>query len=279
MRNHKVAIQGRIASYHDLAARKIYGEDVEIVECLTFKDMCQKLVDNTADYAVMAIENSTVGSILSNYSLIEHYNLSIIGELYARIEFHLLALTGLQLKDIDYIHSDPLAIIQCQEFLLANERIRVVEANDTASSAKNIALGKLMNAAAIGNEFIADRYGLNIIERNIESDKENYTRFLILSKATDKAERPDKASISFRIKHEPNALGNTLNLIGSNKINLSKIQSIPIAGKQDEYVFHIDLEWDNPDTYHAVREKLKSNTLSLNILGEYRKALIGNDKL
>ncbi len=279
MRNHKIAIQGSVASYHDLAAKKIYGEDVEIVECSTFKETCQRLVDNGADYAVMAIENSTVGSILSNYSLIEQYHLTIIGELYVRIEFHLLVMPDVELKDVNYIHSHPIAIAQCQDFLLAHDRIRVVESNDTAWCARKIVSERLKDTAAIANEITANYYDLNIIQRNIESNKQNYTRFLVLSKVKDVVEKPDKASISFHIKHEPNALAKTLDLVGSGKINISKIQSIPIVGKPNEYIFHLDLEWDNHDNYKVVIDKLRSQTLSLNILGEYKKAMISNDKL
>jgi prephenate dehydratase len=279
MRNHKIAIQGALASYHDLAAKKFYGEEIDILECLTFEDTCRKVQLNEADYAVMAIENSTVGSILSNYNLIEKYALRIIGELYVKIQFHLLALPGTKLKDIEFIHSHQMAISQCQQFLSEHSFIKAVESNDTATCAREIQTKNLINTAAIANEITARTYGLEIVQSNIESNTKNYTRFLILSKGKDVIEQPNKASISFIAKNTPNTLTKALNAIGAYEINLTKIQSVPIIGNPNEYSFHIDLEWDAYEDYQNAIKHLSIHCQKLHILGEYKKAVLMNHQL
>jgi prephenate dehydratase len=274
MRNHRVAIQGALASYHDLAAKKFYGEDVDIVECLTFKETCTKIVDNSADYAVMAIENSMAGSILSNYNLIDEYQLKIVGELYVRIEFHLLALPNVSLNDIAFVHSHPMAIAQCQNFASAHQHMKFVELGDTASCAKHIARNQLMNTAAIANEVTAKRYGLEILKHNIESHQNNYTRFLILTKGGDIVDNANKASVSMRVKHESNALASALGTLAIHNINISKIQSVPIENNHHEYSFHMDLEWQDYKAYQLAMKALEQSSKRLKILGEYRKAIV-----
>jgi|688.fasta_scaffold467878_2 prephenate dehydratase len=274
MRNHRVAIQGIVASYHDLAARKIYGEDLELVECSTFKETCEAVVNNRADYAIMAIENSTAGSILSNYNLIEDYNLKVIGELYVRIQFHLMALPGVSLKEIEVINSHPMAISQCQPFLLEHANIRVVEGNDTARCARDIKDKQLRNTAAIGNEVTANTYGMEILASNIESNKKNYTRFLVITKGSDVVENPDKASISIQLLHDPGTLAKALTVLGDHRINLTKIQSVPIVGNLNEYNFHLDLEWNDYDQYKAALAELVTYCKKVKILGEYKRSKI-----
>ncbi len=242
MRHHKVAIQGTLSSYHDLAARRFYGADTETIECSTFREVCTRLVNNEADYAVMAIENSTAGSILSNYALIEEYKLTIIGELYERIQFHLMANPGVTLDQLQYVHSHPMAIAQCQDFLLQHAHLKAVELGDTAGCAKNIRDNNWDTIAAIANEETAHSYGLNILERNIETNKQNYTRFLVLSKGKLPVENPDKASLSFQVEHKTNALAKTLQVLSNHDINLSKIQSVPLPATVNQYSFHIDVE-------------------------------------
>lgn len=274
MRNHRVAIQGIVASYHDLAARKIYGEDLELVECSTFKETCEAIVNNRADYAIMAIENSTAGSILSNYNLIEDYNLKVIGELYVRIQFHLMALPGVSIKEIEVINSHTMAISQCQPFLLEHSNIRVVEGNDTARCARDIKEKQLRNAAAIGNEVTANTYGMEILASNIESNKKNYTRFLVITKGSDVVENPDKASISLQLLHDPGTLAKALTVLGDHRINLTKIQSVPIVGNLNEYNFHLDLEWDDYSQYKAALAELVTYCKKVKILGEYKRSKI-----
>src|SRR6187431_2861439 len=178
----RVAIQGITASFHEVAALTYFEQPIETVECLSFHSLCEALKHNKADYAVMAIENSIAGSILPNYFLLQEYHFSIMGELYLPIHMHLLALPGIQLKDIRSIESHPMAIRQCTEFLYTLNGVEIRESDDTALSAKRVKELKLKNTAAIANEQAAKKYGLQILEKRIETHKKNFTRFLILSK-------------------------------------------------------------------------------------------------
>ncbi len=172
MRNFKVAIFGAAASFHDIAAHKFYGEEVDSIECYTFRECCEKLANNDVDYAVLAIENSVAGSILSNYNLVDEYKLRIIGELYLKIELHLLALKGVRIEDIEFVHSHPMALAQCSNFLQKHPNKEIIEEQDTASCVKNIHDKNLRNTAAIANEFAAVKYNVPRLYSNIENISE-----------------------------------------------------------------------------------------------------------
>ncbi|MEW6470585.1 MAG: prephenate dehydratase domain-containing protein, partial [Bacteroidota bacterium] len=243
--------------------------------CSTFRQSCDMLKNNTADYAVMAIENSLAGSILSNYDLIDEYGLRIIGEQYLKIELHLLALQGVRLQDLECIHSHPMALAQCSDFLARHPWIRVTEERDTASSVKKILEKNLRNTAAVANDSASVLYRVPILIRDIGNSEANYTRFIILSKGDSCPERPNKASVKFRIRHETGSLADVLNVLKRNQVNISKIQSIPIAGEPYEYSFHTDLEWGDYEQFRKAIKKLRRTTRDLSILGEYIKASIG----
>lgn len=272
MRNFKVAIFGSTASYHDLAAQRFYGHDVQTVECSSFRSCCEMLKNNSADYAVMAIENSLAGSILSNYNLIEAYGFHIIGEQYLRIELHLLALTGVTIDQIETIHSHPMALAQCSAFLAKYPHISLVEKEDTASAVKRIREQNLTNAAAVGNELSSLIYNVPILKWNIQNAKENFTRFIILSKGASRPESPNKATVCFRLKHELGTLADVLTVFSRNQISLSKIQSVPVPGDPLQYTFHTDLEWKDYELYRKALRKIKKSTSGLSVLGEYTKA-------
>ncbi len=276
MRNFKVAIFGTVASYHDLAAQKFYGQEVDIIECFTFRQCCEILKRNDADYAVMAIENSLAGSILSNYNLIEEYKLRIIGEQYLKIELNLLSLEGVKMEEIEYIHSHPMALAQCSAFLLKYPHVKIVEQGDTASCVKNIREKNLRNTAAIANELSSVVYNVPILFSNIENNTQNFTRFIILSKGDSKPESPNKASVCFRLKHEVGSLADVLSVLKKNGVTLSKIQSVPVFGQPQEYSFHTDLEWNEYSGFQKAIKKIKNSTSSLSVLGEYLKATINN---
>jgi prephenate dehydratase len=276
MRNFRIAIQGAAASFHDIAARKYYGEEVEVIECVTFKETCEKLASNEVDYIIMAIENTVAGSILSNYTLIKEYKFRIIGEQFLKIDLHLLGLPGVELKDIEFIQSHPMAIAQCQEFLEQNPEIKVVEHNDTASCAKQIKELEVKNTVAIANLSAAEKYGLSVIKASIGNNKSIYTRFIILSKGDSRPENPDKASICFELKHEKGELADILTIIKAGNINLSKIQSIPIPEKPLKYEFHADLEWNAYSDFKLTLLNLYGNIDQLHILGEYVKGGLDN---
>lgn len=272
MRNFKVAIFGTAASYHDLAAQKFYGQDVDIVECGTFRQCCDMLKQNHADYAVMAIENSLAGSILTNYNLIDEYQFRIIGEQYLKIELNLLALEGVKMEDIEYIHSHPMALAQCTNFLAQYPRVKIVEQGDTASCVKNISKNNLRNTAALANRLASERYGVPILYSNIENNKQNFTRLIILSKGDACPEKPNKASVCFRLRHEVGCLVEVLNVFKQNQISLSKIQSVPVMGHPNEYSFHTDVEWIEYQHFKNAIQTIKDETNTFSVLGEYVKA-------
>ena len=273
-RKKKVAIQGIAASFHEVAAMSYFQEPIETVECLTFHALCEALKHGKADHAVMAIENSIAGSILPNYFLLQEYHFSITGELYLPIHMHLMALPGTRLQDIRCIESHPMAIRQCSDFIQRQSGIEIRESDDTALSAKKIKEKKLKDTAAIANELAAKKFGLNILEKRIETHKKNFTRFLVLSKRNGQLAESNKASLSFEVANEVGSLADALMTFKNNKINLSKIQSIPVVGKPSEYSIHIDVEWKNRKNYDQAMREVMRQVRNLNILGEYKKAKI-----
>jgi len=268
----RVAIQGIKASFHEEAAYKFFGNEIETVECNSFKETCDKLEHKDADFVVMAIENSIAGSLLPNYTLIRDFGFSVVGEVYLAIQLHLMALPGVKFEDIKTVTSHPIAIRQCIDFFYDYPNIKIVESNDTAACAKRIKEEQLTDTMAIANNLAAELYGLNILERRVESNKKNYTRFLILKKErTDEGKEIDKASICFQVGNKPGSLATVLNIFAEQEVSLTKIQSLPVLGKRNEYYFYVDLEWPNTEKYDkAIRQALKY-TSNFNILGEYKQ--------
>jgi len=272
----RVAIQGIKASFHEEAAFKFFGRTIETIECNSFKQTCDSLVKGEADFVIMAIENSIAGSLLPNYTLIREYNFAVTGEVYLPIQLHLMALPGIKFEDIKFATSHPIAIRQCVDFFDDYPHIQVIESNDTAACAKKIRDEQLTDTVAIANTLAAELYGLNIIERRIESNKKNYTRFLILQK--DKKEDTkeiNKASICFQVGNHVGALSKVLNIFAELHVNLTKIQSMPVLGKRNEYYFYVDMEWTSMENYDTAIRKALKYTVNFNIMGEYLK----NDKV
>lgn len=269
-----VAIQGIATSFHEVAALTYFDQPIETIECLSFHQLCENLKNGKANYAVMAIENSIAGSILPNYFLLQDYHFSIVGELYLPIHMHLLALPGVKLEDIKSIESHPMAIRQCSEFLHALKGVEIRESDDTALSAKRVHELKLKNTAAIANEHAAEKFGLNILEKRIETHKRNFTRFLILTKRSNGKTECNKASLSFEVANEVGSLADALMTLKNNSINLSKIQSIPIIGRPSEYSIHIDVEWKKRKNYDEAMHQVLRQVKNLNVLGEYKKGKI-----
>jgi len=270
----RIAIQGISASFHEVAAMTYFSEPIETVECLTFHKLCESLKSGDSDYAVMAIENSIAGSILPNYFLLQEYHFSIVGELYLPIHMHLLALPGVQLSDIRTIESHPMAIRQCAEYLQSLQNVDIRESDDTALSAKKVAELQLKDTAAIANEHAAKKFGLQILDKRIETHKKNFTRFLILTKRSNGKIEANKASISFEVANEVGSLADALMTLKNNSINMTKIQSIPIIGKPNEYSIHIDVEWKKREHYDDALTQVLRQVKNLNVLGEYKKAKI-----
>lgn len=267
----RIAIQGIAGSFHEDAARKYFGEEeIDVVECRSFQNVCELIDTDKVDIAVMAIENSIAGSLLQNYSLIRDYHLRIIGEIYIHIQMNLMVLPGVKRKDIKEIYSHPVSFLQCNEYLEKYfPKAERKELGDNAKVAQLISTEKITYAAAVSNLRSADLYGLQVIDKGIETNKKNYTRFLILSKHGNPTEAANKASICFEVGHFYGALARILNIFAENKINLNKIQSVPIIGKPNEYTIHVDIEWENPTDYDRAIHQVLKNSSSLSILGEY----------
>jgi len=271
----RIAVQGIVGSFHEDAARKYFGNEIDVVECKSFVGVCELIDNDKVDFAVMAIENTIAGSLLQNYQLIRDNHLRIIGEVYLHIQLNLMAAPGVKKKDIAEIYSHPVALQQCVEYIEKYfPEVQLFDRMDTAAAAKKMATEKPANAAAIANLRSAELYKLEVLEKGIEANKRNYTRFLILAKRGNPTKGTNKASICFEVGHFHGALASVLDIFSANKINLNKIQSVPILARPNEYTIHVDLEWDKIEDYdRAIHQVLKSAS-SLSILGEYKKGKI-----
>ncbi|MDR0558584.1 MAG: prephenate dehydratase [Prevotellaceae bacterium] len=268
----KVAIQGIAGAFHDEAARKFFGDNITLDECDTFNKLCERVDSGKADFGIMAIENTIAGSLLQNYGYLDRFKLRIIGEIYIRIKMNLMALHGTKIKDIKHVFSHPIALRQCAEYLSTlSPDIIISEAEDTAESAKKIYESRLADAATVAGDAAAKMYNLEILKREIETVKQNYTRFVALSKNPQPATDCNKASISFEVRHQPGSLAETLAIFARHSVNLTKIQSIPILGQPYQYAFHLDLEWINTDNYNASIAEVLRHVSGLSIYGEYKK--------
>jgi prephenate dehydratase len=266
-----VAIQGYEGSFHQVAARSFYGKQVEILPCATFTDVIKEASSkkNTRG-GIMAIENSIAGSILPNYNLLQKSNLFVSGEVYLQIDQHLMVNPGVKISDIKEVHSHPMALLQCTGYL-NKYAWRLVETEDTALSAKHVHHRKSKHIAAVAGRLAAELFGLKIISPNIHDVKNNYTRFLVLQQKETEVEGANKASINFHTDHAKGRLAEVLTLIADAGVNLSKLQSFPIAGSQFKYGFHADLEFDHLNQYNDVMKELKMRTAYLRVLGVYKK--------
>jgi prephenate dehydratase len=274
-KNIKVAIMGGYGTFHEIAAFHYFKDmDAEIVTSESFDDLFRLMRQGAALHAISAIENSVAGSILPNYSLINQSDLQITGEIYLRVSQNLVALSGQTIDDLHEVHSHPMAILQSKPFFDKYPHIRLIDGRDTASCMREISLNGLKGVGAIGSRFAAEKYNLEILSASIETNKKNYTRFLIL---TDKeflpADRPvpNKASISFSLAHEIGGLSKALSIFSYFNINLSKIQSLPIIGKEWEYLFYVDLEFNDIARYRQSLVSVAPFISDLCIMGEYRK--------
>jgi prephenate dehydratase len=270
----RVSIQGYEGSFHQMAAEVYFGNNVAVIPCDTFRDVIKIASDNTlSNGGVMAIENSIAGSILPNYTLLQNTDkLKIIGEVYLPIQQHLLVNPGVKLEDIKEVQSHHMAIQQCMEYL-GEKHWKLVETDDTALSAKHIHARKSKHAAAIASKLAAELYGLEIAVPNIHTQKNNYTRFLILKRAAEinTIEDADKASINFITDHTKGSLAKVLTIIADGGINLSKLQSMPIAGTNFKYSFHADLEFDSLHQFQKVKEEMEGFTEQVRVFGEYKR--------
>lgn len=271
----KVAIQGILGSFHDMAARLYFkNEEVEIIPCMTFKEVFQAVKDDASVIAIAAIENTIAGSLLQNHDLIKDSGLKIVGEHKLRIKQCICALPNQNVEDLHEVQSHPIALMQCDEYLDKHPNLKVVEAEDTAGSAQLIVFEKLAGVAAICSFSAAELYGLTVLQDSIETNKRNFTRFLILAhdkqvEELKKDNEVNKASLVFSVNHAPGALSKVLTIFSFYDISMTKIQSLPKIGKEWEYQFYIDLSFDDYDRYKQSLDAIIPLTHEFQLLGEY----------
>lgn len=274
----KVTIQGIEGCFHDAAAREFFNTpEIETVPFVTFPEMFEALDTDASLVGIVAIENTIAGSLLQNHELLRQHNLKIIGEHKKRISHVLAALPDQSIDELSEVNSHPMALMQCEVFLRKHKNLKMIESFDTAGSAREIAEKNLKGHAAVCGELAANLYGLNILEKGIETNKRNFTRFLIVtnsllaSEIGPKESEIDKSSIVFTLPHTGGALSKVLTILSFYDINLSKIQSVPIIGREWEYRFYVDLTFKSKVRYHQAIDAVRPLTNELVILGEYKE--------
>ena len=268
----KIAIQGIKGSFHHQVAQEYFHQNVAVNECLSFDALVDSLLNDKSQLAVMAIENSIAGSIIPNYALIDKNDLHIIGEYYLDIIQNLMVLNGQELSEIQEVHSHPMALLQCMEFLKKHPKIKLVEDKDTAETAKRIHQKELKGIAAIGSKAAASMYDLTIIAPEIQTVNNNMTRFFIISKEANvlPKEEINKASLKFELDDTPGSLATVLNVMTNCKLNLTKIQSMPIMETPFQYSFFVDVVFEKYKHYEKAMKVLAIMTSHFKVLGEYR---------
>lgn len=268
----RIAIQGVKGAFHEIAARKFFGEEVEWEMCDSFPQLFRSLESEKAEFGVLAIENSVAGTILPNYALLRNSGYTVIGEVYLRIEHQLMALPGQRIEDIEEVYTHPMALKQCQGFLMQYPNLKQIEHADTAGAAEWIRTENLAGKAAIASHLAAEYYELDILAAGIEDNKRNFTRFLIIADtegSTVYDNEKNKASLCFNVLHKVGCLSQVLLVLSSHGMNLAKIQSSPIVGAEWEYFFHLDVEFEDYSQYKRSIEAIRPLVNELKILGEY----------
>lgn len=270
----KIAIQGYSGCFHQMAAEEFFGKNIEILSCANFRDVVNATSnrEKQCEAGIMAIENSIAGTILPNYELLEKNKLRIAGEIYLAIRQNLMVNPGVKLEDIKEVYSHQMALLQCSDFL-EKYNWKLIATEDTALSAKNVHQHHHKYAAAIASKLAAKLYDLEIIQPAIQTEKKNYTRFLVLKRKEDlqaTENNANKASVVFETDHTKGSLANALNCIAANGVNLSKLQSNPIAGTNFKYKFYIDMEFNQLDQFSTTIKELHKLTKRIRIFGIYK---------
>lgn len=268
----KIAIQGIKGSFHHQVVKEYFSENVEIDECLSFEELIDSLLSGKSDQAVMAIENSIAGPIIPNYALIDKNNLHIIGEHYLNISQNLMALKGQKMEDITEVHSHPMAILQCMDFLKQYPNIKLVEDKDTAETARRIQEKQLNGIAAIASKTASEMYDLEILAPEIQTIKNNMTRFVIIKKQNSflPENEINRASIKFELDHKRGSLAAVLNVMSDCKLNLTKIQSLPKIETPWKYSFFVDVTFEKYEDFAKAKALLIIMAEYFKVLGEYK---------
>ncbi|GAA4758718.1 MULTISPECIES: prephenate dehydratase [Flavobacterium] len=277
----KVAIQGIKGSFHQQVANNYFGDKVQVVECKTFKDVAKQLNKGLVDYAVMAIENSIAGALIPNYALIDDNHFNVLGEYFLKISLNLMALPGQKIEDIKEVYSHPIALLQCAKFLEKHKHIKVIESSDTAITAKRIYDEKIKGIAALAGPTAAQVFELDIMASEVQSVESSITRFMILEKDKSSLEQNkiNKASIKFELDDTPGSLATILNVMNNCKLNLTKIQSMPIVEKPFQYSFFVDVVFDKYKHFEKAKSVLEIMTTHFKLLGEYESAVLPLNKV
>ncbi|GGA64493.1 prephenate dehydratase [Flavobacterium palustre] len=267
----KIAIQGIIGSFHHQVAQEYYGQQVVVDECMSFEELVDSLLSGKSTQAVMAIENSIAGPIIPNYALIDKNKLHIIGEHYLSIHQNLMALRGQKIEDITEVYSHPMALLQCMDFLKKYPHIKLVEDKDTAETARRIQEKQLTGIAAIASKTAAEMYDLEILAPEIQTIKNNMTRFVIIQKENSfvSEEEINRASLKFELDHKRGSLAAVLNVMSDCKMNLTKIQSLPKIETPWKYSFFVDVTFEKYEDYAKAKSLLEIMAEYFKVLGEY----------
>lgn len=267
-----IAIQGIKGSFHHQVALEYYLQEIEVDECLSFEELVESLLSGKSNQAVMAIENSIAGSIIPNYALIDKNNLHIIGEYYIDIHQNFMALKGQKIEEILEVHSHPMALLQCMEFLKKLPNIKIVEDKDTAETARRIHQNQLKGIAAIASKTASNMYDLEILAPEIQTINNNMTRFVILNKENSFVPKREinKASLKFELDHKRGSLAAVLNVMSDCKLSLTKIQSLPKIETPWKYSFFVDVTFDDYDDYSKAKSLLEIMAEYFKVLGEYK---------
>lgn len=268
----KIAIQGIQGSFHHQVAREYFNENFPLDECMSFELLVKSLKENKSQKGIMALENSIAGSIIPNYALIDNNNLHIIGEHYLDIHMNLMAIKGQTIEDIKEVHSHPIALLQCAVFFSQYPHIKLIESGDTAETARRIQENNLKGIGAVASPIASKMYGLEILASGIHTVKSNKTRFVIVK--TQNKELPkeeiNKASIKFELDDTPGSLATVLNVMNNCKLNLTKIQSMPIIETPFQYSFFVDVVFEKYKHYEKAKNILQLMTTHFKVLGEYK---------
>ena len=269
----KVAIQGKKGSFHHIVAQRYFGNQLSLVTCETFDTSVKELLRNSADLAVMAIENSIAGSIIPNYALIDRNDLKIVGEYGLSINHNLMVLPGQIIDDIKEVHSHPMALLQCKNFFQKYPSIVLVESEDTAEEAFRISKDQIKGIGAIASQEASDIYNLDILAHSIQSIKNNITRFVIIQKKGSlvSEDKINKASLKFTLDHQRGSLAAVLNVMSDCQLNLTKIQSLPVIETPGKYAFFVDVTFEDFSNYTKAKKLIAIMASKFKILGEYNQ--------
>lgn len=267
----KIAIQGILGSNHHIVANAYFRAENELLCCHSFESVVQKLLSDEADIGVMAIENSLAGSIIPNYALLYDHNLKVVGEYYQEISHHLMAIEGQSIEDIAEVHSHPMALLQCTHFFKKYPKIKLVEAADTALVAQQIHENNQLGIAAIAPGLAANLYELQTLATDIQNLKTNSTRFLIVTKAQEtlETEKANKASLRFLTEHKRGSLAAILNMMSDCRLNLTKIQSLPVIETPWKYAFFVDVTFDDYAYFKKALSLVELMAEDAQVLGVY----------